>query len=228
MSHSIEQWIFDVADVLLVPVLLAALAALALVVVEAGRVTMEVSRRRGRSIHRLEGAIAIVREGLADRDTHMTDNALDEIASSTEMRAALAALVELHGEPAWDDRSAKLLADFDYTSLRRLERTRILVRLGPALGLMGTLIPLSPALAALSRGDTDLLAKDLRIAFSVTILGLFIGAIAFGISLVRDRLYAQDLSDLEFFAAAFEWGPDDVPDTPDRPALSAVSEGGDR
>ena len=28
------------------------------------------------------------------------------------------------------------------------ERTRILVRMGPALGLMGTLIPLSPALAA--------------------------------------------------------------------------------
>ncbi len=41
----------------------------------------------------------------------------------------------------------KALADFDFGSLRRLERTRILVRVGPALGLMGTLIPLSPALA---------------------------------------------------------------------------------
>jgi hypothetical protein len=32
------------------------------------------------------------------------------------------------------------------------------------------------------------------------VLGLLIGAIAFGISLVRDRLYSQDLSDLEFVA----------------------------
>ena len=39
-------------------------------------------------------------------------------------------------------------------------------------------------------------------AFSVTVLGLLIGAIAFGISLVRDRLYGQDLSDLEFVASA--------------------------
>ena len=37
-------------------------------------------------------------------------------------------------------------------------------------------------------------------AFSVTVIGLLIGAVAFGISLVRDRLYGQDLSDLEFVA----------------------------
>jgi len=38
------------------------------------------------------------------------------------------------------------------------------------------------------------------VAFSVTVLGLLIGAIAFGVALVRDRLYAQDLSDLEYVA----------------------------
>ena len=31
-------------------------------------------------------------------------------------------------------------------------------------------------------------------------LGLLVGAIGFAISLVRDRLYGQDLSDLEFVA----------------------------
>ena len=53
-----------------------------------------------------------------------------------------------------DDRIAKALADFDYASLRRLERTRMLVRAGPALGLMGTLIPLAPALAAWPRAKS--------------------------------------------------------------------------
>jgi biopolymer transport protein ExbB/TolQ len=66
------------------------------------------------------------------------------------------------------------------------------------------LIPLSPALAALAEGNVEQLTENLRVAFSVTVLGLLIGAVAFGISLVRDRLYAKDLSDLEFLAATIE------------------------
>jgi biopolymer transport protein ExbB/TolQ len=77
----------------------------------------------------------------------------------------------------------------------------LLVRAGPALGLMGTLIPLSPALTGLASGNTQALSHDLRIAFSVTVVGLLIGALAFGISLSRDRLYGQDLSDLQYVAA---------------------------
>jgi biopolymer transport protein ExbB/TolQ len=96
---------------------------------------------------------------------------------------------------------AKSLADYDFGVLRRLERTRLLVRAGPALGLMGTLIPLSPALAGLAAGDVQELSENLRVAFSVTVLGLLIGAVAFALSLVRDRLYGQDLSDLEFVAS---------------------------
>jgi hypothetical protein len=39
------------------------------------------------------------------------------------------------------------------------------------------------------------------VAFSVTVVGLLIGAVAFGISLSRDNMYGQDLSDLEYLAA---------------------------
>jgi biopolymer transport protein ExbB/TolQ len=67
---------------------------------------------------------------------------------------------------------------------------------------MGTLIPLSPALAGLADGDVATLSENLRVAFSVTVAGLLIGAIAFAISLVRDRLYAQDYSDVEYVAAS--------------------------
>jgi hypothetical protein len=74
--------------------------------------------------------------------------------------------------------------------------------MGPALGLMGTLIPLSPALAGLADGDIAALSENLRVAFSVTVAGLMIGAFAFAISLVRDRLYAQDYSDIEYVATS--------------------------
>jgi biopolymer transport protein ExbB/TolQ len=82
----------------------------------------------------------------------------------------------------------------------------MLVRFGPALGLMGTLIPLSPALDGLAKGDVSQLSENLRVAFSVTVLGLLIGALAFSISLVRDRLYAQDLSDLEYVVSQLDRG----------------------
>ena len=46
---------------------------------------------------------------------------------------------------------------------------RLLVRAGPALGLMGTLIPLAPALAALGKGEPNVLADKLQTAFSITV-----------------------------------------------------------
>jgi biopolymer transport protein ExbB/TolQ len=199
-AHGIEQAIFDVADALLVPVLIAALVALAVTIVEAGRLTTELWSRRGRHLRILETAGAEARSALDRGDVTAASATLTAVVRSPRMNETIGALLERRDTPDFDDWSAKALADFDYESLRRLERTRILVRFGPALGLMGTLIPLSPGLAALARGDTVKLSQDLRIAFSVTVLGLLVGAIAYAISLVRDRLYSHDLSDLEYLA----------------------------
>ena len=200
-SHNVEQIIFDIAAALLVPVLILALLALAVTIFEAGALVGELLRRRGRSFLTLEGATAAAREAIDRDDRRAADAALEPVAHSAAMQRALASVVATVGRPDRSDRAAKLLADFDYGSLKRLERTRMLVRAGPALGLMGTLIPLSPALEALAKGDVKSLSNNLRVAFSVTVLGLLIGALAFGISLVRDRLYGQDLSDLEYVTA---------------------------
>ena len=70
------------------------------------------------------------------------------------MAATLAFIVEHARTHGGDHQINKALADFDFDSQRRLGRTRMLVRAGPALGLMGTLIPLSPALTGLANGNT--------------------------------------------------------------------------
>jgi biopolymer transport protein ExbB/TolQ len=198
----IEDVLFHIAEALRVPVLVAALLALAVVLVEFGRFAIEVSRRRGRSYTGLqlatEEALVALR---TQRNVGAAGAALGRIAAGPSMRVAIDRLLAQWERPDRDEEGAKALADFDFESMRKLERTRALVRLGPALGLMGTLIPLSPALAGLAEGDVKQLSDNLRVAFSVTVLGLLIGAIAFVISLVRDRLYGQDLSDLQFVAA---------------------------
>ena len=84
----------------------------------------------------------------------------------------------------------------------------MLVRAGPALGLDGHADPaVAGARRARERQRRRSSPTTCASRSAITVLGLLIGAIAFGISLVRDRLYAQDLSDLEFIAAELEVGP---------------------
>lgn len=201
---SVEDVVFDVASALRVPVLLLALAALALVLVELGALVVELVRRRRHSSAALEQAADRAAEALRGEDRAGAASALRGVVSGERMQRALDRLLRNAAGPGATNRMAKVLADYDLESMRRLERTRLLVRAGPALGLMGTLIPLSPALAGLASGDVQELSDNLRVAFSITVVGLLVGALAFGISLVRDRLYAQDLSDLEFLAASIE------------------------
>ncbi|MEH3053489.1 MAG: MotA/TolQ/ExbB proton channel family protein [Patulibacter minatonensis] len=122
-------------------------------------------------------------------------NILRPLGRGADASAALGAIVASAGTPLAEPRAARPSPTSTCAGMRRLERPRMLVRAGPALGLMGTLIPLSPALAGLARGDVQRLSDDLRTAFAVTVIGLLTGALAYGVALVRDRVYAQDLSD---------------------------------
>lgn len=197
----IEEFLFSISDALRWPVLVTALIALAWSVVEIGILLAEIWRRRWRSGLALEAAVDQAETELARGDEIGAISSLSTVSWSSSMRSAMESVVTMRRVPDADNRIAKRMADYDYRSLKRLERTRILVRMGPALGLMGTLIPLSPALAGLAEGNITQLTDNLRVAFGVTVAGLLTGALAFGVSLVRDRLYAQDYSDVEYAAA---------------------------
>jgi biopolymer transport protein ExbB/TolQ len=200
-GHDIDEVIFHVASVLLVPVLILALLALALVIFELGRFVIELRGRRRRRFDTLSRSTESARAELIKDDRAGAEAAVSGLAQSSAMASTLSFIVEHARTQGSDHELNKALADFDFDSQRRLGRTRLLVRAGPALGLMGTLIPLSPALTGLASGNTAALSENLRVAFSVTVVGLMIGAVAYGLSLSRDRLYGQDLSDLQYVAA---------------------------
>ena len=200
-THSIDEVIFHVASALQVPVLIAALVALALVIFELGSFVVELQGRRRRRFATLSTDSEQARRALLAGDRKQAALAVSGLAQSAAMARTLTFIVEHARTDGSDHELNKALADFDFSSQRRLGRTRLLVRAGPALGLMGTLIPLSPALTGLANGNTAALSTNLRVAFSVTVVGLLIGAVAFGLSLARDNMYGQDLSDLEYLAA---------------------------
>ncbi|MBU0925314.1 MotA/TolQ/ExbB proton channel family protein [bacterium] len=80
---------------------------------------------------------------------------------------------------------------------KRIERADFITRLAPMLGLMGTLIPLGPGLAALGDGDVKILSTAMSVAFDTTVLGLLSGMTGFVISRLRRRWYDKALSLME-------------------------------
>jgi biopolymer transport protein ExbB/TolQ len=80
---------------------------------------------------------------------------------------------------------------------RRLERADLLARIPPMLGLMATIIPLGPGLAALGQGDPARLASAVTVAFDATVLGLVAGIGGLVIGKLRRRWYEEILEAME-------------------------------
>ncbi|MDV0447693.1 hypothetical protein MsAg5_16040 [Methanosarcinaceae archaeon Ag5] len=98
----------------------------------------------------------------------------------------------------------RLADDYEIKMVKRTEKTRIITTVGPMLGLMGTLIPLSPALLGLTSGNIDELASNLVIAFATTVVGLFSAGIAYCLTVVRSRWYWQDMIDIDYIIDVLE------------------------
>ncbi len=94
----------------------------------------------------------------------------------------------------------RLLSDFEIEADKDLAVSKTLGKMGPMLGLMGTLIPMGPALVGLSTGDIASMAYNMQVAFATTVVGLFSAAIGFVTQQVKQRWYLQEMTDLEFVA----------------------------
>ncbi|OFY84690.1 MAG: hypothetical protein A3F72_16020 [Bacteroidetes bacterium RIFCSPLOWO2_12_FULL_35_15] len=94
--------------------------------------------------------------------------------------------------------SEKVLSDFEMAVEKDLSTSKSLARLGPMLGLMGTLIPMGGALVDMASGDMGSMAQNMQNCLSATVLGLFTGGIGFVTQLIKQRWYVEDLNNLEF------------------------------
>ena len=83
---------------------------------------------------------------------------------------------------------------------RALDRVRFVIKVGPALGLMGTLIPMGISLSALAGGNIPQMAGSMVTAFTATVAGLAAGTAAYLIAMVRERWARDDLRDMAFEA----------------------------
>jgi len=166
--------VYALSSVLLWPVVLTLLLGVARSAFLVGELVVEARERRSRPV--AIGDLADVPPAMAMR--HGVREWLEQRRS----------------EPSADpwlllDRTEAALA-------RRIDRARMWVRLGPALGLAGTLIPLGPALVALAENDLSALSERLILAFGTTVLGLLAGGISWIVVSNQDRWYRLDLAEL--------------------------------
>lgn len=93
------------------------------------------------------------------------------------------------------------LADFQVEVQKILAKYRMLVKFGPMLGLMGTLIPMGPALVGLGLGDISSMAYNMQVAFATTVIGMLVSGIGLCALQLNQRYYAGYLNDLEFLTS---------------------------
>lgn len=187
MNGALEGVLQLVASALLGPVLLLLVAGLAATLLLLGAFLREALDRRvelarWRALRRDDA------EALRARPAH-------------QLPVLARALLEERGGPHVEVALDGRLSEAEERLARRVEPAALLAKVGPMLGLAGTLIPLGPALLGLEGGDLGALGSNLAVAFTATVAGLAVAGPCFAVATVRKRWYARDARALEQLAA---------------------------
>ena len=190
----LENGLFALAQVLRLPVIVLLWVSVAAAVFMAGGCAVEfLARRRERAGFDLNTWL-----------DHGTLLGADD-ARQASLPAALGALLRdvqaERGKANFGDGGLEhLVLEREERARRTLNGSRLLVKVGPSLGLLGTLIPMGTALAALTAGNLEAMAGQMVVAFTTTIVGLSAGTVAFVVQVVRHAWVNETVREQRFLA----------------------------
>lgn len=193
MGDLFKEALRAIASTLEIPVVLILLILIALTVLQVGTIVAEYFYER----RTLTAKIPELLDEIQD-----SKNLQETIENSGILKRQKEALIEITKHPEFTDNMLDALATRELEEEqafyeRRIKGSDLIARLGPMLGLLGTLIPLGPGIVALSRGDVTTLSTSLSTAFDTTIAGLACAAFAYVISSIRKTWYSNYMSMLE-------------------------------
>ncbi|MDR2120926.1 MAG: MotA/TolQ/ExbB proton channel family protein [Tannerella sp.] len=140
-------------------------------------------------------------------------------AGIAELKAALPArddslfvkyLRDLLTSPPGEAYADFLISGFENEAGKDLSLSRILTKIGPVLGLIGTLIAMSPALVGLSAGDIGGMAYHMQVVFATTVIGLVISAVGLVTLQFKQRWYAKEADSLEYVSRILTLNPSGI------------------
>lgn len=200
-TETLTSFIHIISESLLTPVVVILVIAIVIVILSFGGLINEYISRKPISSNDLE---TLIRNISFSANVEDMKDKIENSGMFDYQKEVLLRIANNHdiGCDARKALASEMIAAQETALIKKTNKTDILVKVGPILGLLGTLIPLGPGLAALGSGDISTLAQSLTIAFDTTVTGLTVGAVAFLISKYKKQWYESDLIDLETVAEA--------------------------
>lgn len=203
LYHATTQLFYQLSNAFFWPVAIALLVLFALSLVDLGALIAQAWRRRSQA--RTE-TMALARRLLDGLDARDGRDPLAGVELSPVLRRFWTR-VRAHIDATSSGRAADrehldlwlddALQEEEIAVTGQLDLSRVLIRIGPMLGLAGTIIPLGPALESLLGGNMADMVGHLVIGFGAVVVGLVMSGIAYFTTLVRERWMRRELKDLE-------------------------------
>ncbi len=184
-----------IAQGLLIPTMVALLLLLVVTLFFLGQVVFEFFTERRAYKQNMPQIVNDINDaGYADIERVVRDSKL--------LRFQKAALLTCTRNMGLEDDALFSLAQIEIGKAEkhykfRLAWTDTISKIGPLLGLMGTLIPLGPGMVALGKNDVSALSSSLLLAFDATVCGLVCATVSLIISKIRSGWYTSYIGTLE-------------------------------
>lgn len=187
----ISKLLFNIANSLLIPdiIILIFLFLRGLILV-GSMYNQFMTKRKNDKL--LEEAIAVFKAEKLEE--------LKELLPKNDNSIYIRNLRKLLNNPVSEAYSDYIISNFENEATKDLFLPKILAKLGPVLGLIGTLIAMSPALVGLSTGDISGMAYNMQVVFATTVVGLVVSAIGLVSLQIKQRWYAKDMNNLDFIS----------------------------
>lgn len=200
-TETLTAFIHILSESLLTPVIVLLVISIIIVILAFGGLVNEYISRKPISSNDLEN---LVRKISFSTNVEQMKNEIDGSNLFDYQKVVLTRIADNYdiGSDARKALASELISAEETRLIKKTNKTDILVKVGPSLGLLGTLIPLGPGLAALGTGDIATLAQSLTIAFDTTVTGLTVGALSYLISKYKKQWYESELIDVETLAEA--------------------------
>ncbi|MBQ6100405.1 MAG: MotA/TolQ/ExbB proton channel family protein [Methanobrevibacter sp.] len=200
-TETLTSLIHIISESLLTPVVILLVVSIIIVLLAFGGIINEFISRKAIKSTELE---ELIRNISFSSDVSQMKEKINQSNLFDFQKNVLVRIANNHdiGPDARKALASDLISEEETRLIKSCNKTDILVKVGPSLGLLGTLIPLGPGLAALGSGDISTLAQSLTIAFDTTVTGLSVGALAYVISKFRKQWYESDLIVVETLAEA--------------------------
>lgn len=194
MLTTLENGLFALGQVLRAPVMALLWVGVFAVLFAAGSAVVEfVARRRERQGFDLKRWL---KQGAL---LSSTDERIERLPQP--LRVLLSDVQTAVSESSLDDGAFEnLLLEREEHHRRSLNLPRALVKVGPSLGLLGTLIPMGTSLASLASGNLEAMAGQMVVAFTTTIIGLAVGTIAYVVTIARQGWLNETVREQRYLA----------------------------